>query len=302
MRPPTVARVFRFVLLVLIGLFPAGLSYAHQPPRHMRSIGERWTGSGPHITVRLVGRQAPPGVYPAPLPGAYRVTLPLMPRSVRVTRDIKVPPQDVGVVYLRRGVSRAYRLPVSLIQAETWFQTRFSALGYRTRFVEGSGQGLGELGFSPPSGQNGLQVTVGFQVRHAETVMQYWVLAVAVPPRPHASLIVGPIRSLIAVVQRPDSTNLTVVRISSPEKRKRVIRVVNGLPIEGYTGAVFSCPATLETVTLRITTRAGKRFSVTDGGCGMVHLTWNGPHGRHLTLSSSPAFGQILQSLGIGSR
>lgn len=233
------------------------------------------SGSVTTLTLPLTYTNSPGLPAPTVPPvSPTTVTLPinnsLQPSTLSIG-DRSTPMED----YVESG-SADYIANASIGSAETWYRQVFSAQGYQ---LTGTSQGGNfktgtyseSLMYSPktqPANQQ-LSVTISFEgLNNGQTLIEYWVTNVLLPPRPSSTLIENNVTSVRITLNSfgPNTSNPTVQTstVTNPQSITNLVNAINSLTQIDPPGST-SAPAysSWQTATMAFTEADGSTITVT---------------------------------------
>jgi hypothetical protein len=157
------------------------------------------------ITLNLVPQNGSPSM-PAlpPQIGTTSVTLPLYPDAISTSQKFSMPFEETPGSWYVRAAKADYITGTGLTNLEAWYVQHMNDLGFQQAGGATTGnvktgvstQGLIFKPVQQPQG-NTLEVDLSFQdLGKGQTLLEYWVTDLVVPPRPATNFIPGDVTEI----------------------------------------------------------------------------------------------------------
>ena len=156
------------------------------------------------ITLNLVPQNGSPGMQAVPpIIGTTSLTLPLYPDAISTSQEFSMPFEETPGSWYVRVAKADYITSTGLTNLEAWYVQHMNDLGYQQDGNATTGNlktGVSTQGiiFKPnqqPQGHS-IEVDLSFQYFKGQTLLEYWVTDLVVPPRPATNFIPGDVAEI----------------------------------------------------------------------------------------------------------
>jgi hypothetical protein len=156
------------------------------------------------ITLNLVPQNGSPGMQAVPpIIGTTSLTLPLYPDAISTSQEFSMPFEETPGSWYVRVAKADYITSTGLTNLEAWYVQHMNDLGYQQDGNATTGNlktGVSTQGiiFKPnqqPQGHS-IEVDLSFQYFKGQTLLEYWVTDLVVPPRPATNFIPGDVTEI----------------------------------------------------------------------------------------------------------
>jgi outer membrane murein-binding lipoprotein Lpp len=157
------------------------------------------------ITLNLVPQNGSPGMQAVPpIIGTTSLTLPLYPDAISTSQEFSMPFEETPGSWYVRVAKADYITSTGLTNLEAWYVQHMNDLGFQQAGGATTGNlktGVSTQGviFKPnqqPQGHS-IEVDLSFQYfSKGQTLLEYWVTDLVVPPRPATNFIPGDVAEI----------------------------------------------------------------------------------------------------------
>jgi hypothetical protein len=138
-----------------------------------------------------------------PIIGTTSLTLPLYPDAISTSQEFSMPFEETPGSWYVRVAKADYITSTGLTNLEAWYVQHMNDLGYQQDGNATTGNlktGVSTQGiiFKPnqqPQGHS-IEVDLSFQYFKGQTLLEYWVTDLVVPPRPATNFIPGDVTEI----------------------------------------------------------------------------------------------------------
>jgi hypothetical protein len=173
-----------------------------------------------------------------PIIGTTSVTLPLYPDAISTSHEFLMPFEETPGSWYVRVAKAVYLTSTGLTNLEAWYVQHMNDLGYQQAGSGTTGnvktgvstQGLVFQPVQQPQGHN-LRVDLSFQdCGKGQTLLEYWVTDLVVPPRPATNFLPGDVAEIDGsmTVYGTKVTQLKVY-ITDIKKIQSLVSAINSL-------------------------------------------------------------------------